>query len=35
MSELIQAEPDNNKALYLRGKAYLHRGEILKAYCDF
>lgn len=35
MTELISAEEANIKALYLRGKAYFHRNEILNAYTDF
>ena len=35
MNELINAEETNAKALYLRGKAYFHRNEILKAYADY
>lgn len=35
MSEVIQVEENNVKALYLRGKAYIQRGELLLAYKDF
>eukprot|EP00347_Sterkiella_histriomuscorum_P018989 403343395 len=35
MSELIEAEESNLKALYLRGKAYYQRNEIMNAYTDF
>ena len=35
MSELIEAEESNLKALYLRGKAYYQRKEIMNAYTDF
>lgn len=35
MTEVILIEPNNVKALYLRGKAYHHRNEYLKAYNDF
>lgn len=35
MSEVIEVENDNVKALYLRGKAYLHKNEYSKAQADF
>lgn len=35
MNELLQIEPSNFKALYLRGKAYYHLNDILKAYQDY
>ena len=35
MNELLDVEGHNVKALYLRGKAYNHKEEILLAYQDF
>ncbi len=35
MNELLAIEPQNLKALYLRGKALYQQGAILEAYQDF
>lgn len=35
MNELIEIEPLNLKALYLRGKAFYHLQDIVRAYRDF
>lgn len=35
MSEVLQVEENDTKALYLRGKAYIQKGELLLAYKDF
>jgi len=35
MNELLETEPSNFKALFLRGSAYYHLNEIPQAYHDF
>ena len=35
LQNLLEIEPKNTKALYIRGKSYLHLKQMDKAYDDF